>query len=337
MKNFAIYILILTTLTACTTSPASPRLPESTSTQSPVPATTTTATIETAATPTSIDHLPDGKILIVDQTDYYLANPDGSEQSLIYADEQGQVGMASLSPDTTKFAYFLNNVVYIQDVKTGKTVTLSKEDIGPAGGQEIRWSPDGAKLALTCSIERQPFGGICLIDSQTGQIEVLLNEKNTDAFCSGGLFPLLDWSQDGATLVYECFFIVEKGQKPIFSVYFYDFASKTSRKVFDAGTQDTIWGISSVSISPDNHLLLIAGHRQDDPGQVFCLNLSDNALKQLTNETGYYSSALVWRNDSKTFYLHKTSIETPYPESNFIMNINGEIVSPVKIEGTIIK
>lgn len=252
MKNILIHILIITTLTACTTSPASFGLPEPTPTKGMIAATVTAA-------PVTTDEVSNKKILFVKQANYYLANPDGSGQVLLYPGEQSRIEMASLSQDGAKFAYFLDNVVYIQDIKTSKTTTLSKEDIGAAGGDQIRWSPDGSKLALSCSIEQQPSSAICLIDSQTGEIEVLLNEKNTDKFCSSHLILLLDWSKDGRKIVYECYSIVEKGQKPNFSVYFYDFTSKTSKRIFGGETQDMIWRIRSVSISPDNNLLLISG------------------------------------------------------------------------------
>jgi hypothetical protein len=98
-----------------------------------------------------------------------------------------------------------------------------------------------------------------------------------------------------------------------------------------------MWGIGSVSISPDKKTLLITGNHQDYITQIFLFDLSNNTLKQLTNETDYDSEALVWRSDSRSFYLHKTFIQIPYPESNFVMDANGLILNSVEINGRIIK
>jgi Tol biopolymer transport system component len=334
MRKIIMCFFIATTLVACTANPASPALQQFTPMQN---------LIQDTSTPTNDNSAANARVLILDFPDYYLANPDGLEKILVYSGgEQSQLKMASLSPDGTKFAYFAGNFIYVREIKTGKKVTLNQEIVGSMGGQ-IRWSPDGAKLALECAKAEQPTFAICLVDTQNGQIEVLVNEKNTDEFCSssptafGPFIMLQDWSQDGSTMVYTCFIIPEQGQKQKFSIYLYDLASKTSKKVYDGTTQDTLWGISTASISPDKKTLLITGEHQDYILQVFLFDLSNNTLKQLTNETDYDSEALLWRSDSRSFYLHKTFRQIPYPESNFVMNTNGFILNSVEIIGKIIK
>jgi Tol biopolymer transport system component len=246
--------------------------------------------------------------------------------------------MASLSPSTTKFAYFTNNFVYIQDIVTKETVTVNKEIIGSIGGQ-IRWSPDETKLAMTCSIEKQPSSAVCLLDIKNSQIEVLLNEKNTDKFCSSSSFnwiQFLDWSNDGTKMIYECFIVPEKGQKQDFKIYGYDLVSKNITQILDSASQDLIWQLHSASISPNTNSLLINGAGQKPIVQIFLLDRSSGALKQITTASDYHSSALVWR-DNQTFYAHKQFDQPPYDESNFIMNVNGENVFALEIEGAIVK
>lgn len=328
MKNFITCIFLGITLVACKTGAASPVLQQSTPQQK---------SFQVIDTPTKTDSsITSEKILITNQRNYYIANPDGSERALLYSGEQSPLEMASLSSDAAKFAYFMNNFVYVKDVATDNTTVLNKEVIGSMGGQ-IRWSPDGAELAMTCSKEQQPSLAICLIDTQNGQIEILINQNNTDEFCSSNYIELQDWSKDGSTMIYTCFTIPEKGKKQEFSVYLYDLASKTSKKILDEITQDTIWRIISASISPDKNYLLLTGAHQDYIEQVFLFDLTNSNLKQLTSETDYNSSALAWRNDGKSFYLHKTLAQIPYNESNFVMNINGTILFSLKIDGTIIK
>ena len=278
----------------------------------------------------------DAKLLISQQRDYYIVNSDGTEKTLLYSGESSPAEMANLSSSATKFAYFTNNFVYVQDVATKETTTVNKEIIGSIGG-EMRWSPDETRLAMTCATEQQLSSAVCLLDVLNGQVEVLVNEKNTDTFCSSNYIQLLDWSNDGSKIVYECFIVPEKRHKQDFSIYVYDFALKKETRILDGVSQNLIWQLHSASISPDNNFLLINGAGQNTIRQIFLLDISNNVLKQITTANDYHSSALVWRNDNETFYTHKQFDQSPYSESSFIMNINGKNVFALEIEGIIVK
>jgi len=339
MKKIAISIIVAMSLVSCTIKPASSaavptptgqEIVQSTAMSSPIPQETEPAT--EAPTNVTANH----RILIVDQLSYYMANSDGSGKALLYSGETSLIEMASLSPSATKFAYFINNFVYIQDLLTQETLTVNKEIIGSMGGQ-IRWSPDETKLAITCANAQQPSLAICLINTLNGQMEFLVNEKNTDQFCASNIIELFDWSQDGSTIIYECYVISEHRQKQNFSIYSYDVESQTTKQVFDGKSQDLIWEIHSASISPNNALLLINGAKQDYIQQIFLLDLSKGSVRQVTNEAGYHSSALVWKSDNHTFYTHKQKDQSPYEEANFIMTIDDDVVTTVEVEGTIIK
>lgn len=319
MKKTIILIVFVALLASCVKTPSgSQDLPEA-----------------IQPTNTVISNPANAKFLIVQQRDYYFSNSDGTEKTLLYSGENSPAEMASLSPSATKFAYFTNNFVYIQDIATKETVTVNKEIIGSIGGQ-IRWSPDETKLAMTCATETQPSSAVCLLDVQNGQVEVLLNEKNTDKFCSSNWIQFLDWSNDGTKMVYECFIVPEKGQKQDFKIYGYDLVSKNTTQILDSSSQDLIWQFHSASLSPDTNFLLINGAGQKPIQQIFLLDMSSGALKQITTASDYHSSALVWR-DNQTFYAHKQFDQPPYDESNFIMNVNGEDVFTLEIEGTIVK
>lgn len=322
MKKTIILIVFVVLLASCAKAPSgSQYLPEA-----------------MQPTKTVISVPANAKFLILQQRDYYLVNSDGTEKILLYSGETSPAEMASLSPSATKFAYFTNNFVYIQDIATKKTVTVNKEIIGSIGGQ-IRWSPDETKLAMTCATEKQPSSAVCLLDAQNGQVEVLLNEKNTDKFCSSSssnYLQFLDWSNDGTKMVYECFIVPEKGHKQDFKIYGYDIASKNTTQILDSTSQDLIWQFNSASISPDTNSLLINGAGQEPIQQIFMLDMSSGALRQITTANDYHSSALVWR-DNQTFYMHTEFDQSPYDEANFIMNIDGEKVLPLKIEGFIAK
>jgi len=339
MKQFTIFILFTLCLVACTAQPASnsgvptaiqEEIAQSTAMSSPIPEETVLVT----NTPTHV--AANDKILIVDQLNYYMANSDGSGKALLYSGETSRIEMASLSPSATKFAYFLNNSLYVQDLLTQNTVTVNKEIIGSMGGQ-IRWSADETKLAMTCANAQQPSLAVCSIDAQNGQIEILVNEKNTAEFCAANNIELLDSSKDGSTIIYECYIIPEHRQKQSFSVYSYEVASKTTKQIFDGTSQDLIWEIHSASISPNNALLLINGAKGDYIQQIFLLDLSSGSVRQVTSEAGYHSSAIVWKGDNDAFYTHKQNVQPPYEESNFVMNTDGNVVATVEIVGTIIK
>src|SRR5215212_1240972 len=338
MKKIAISIIVAMSLVSCTIKPASSaavptpiyqEIVQSTAMSSPIPQETE------PATEVPINVAANNKILIVDQLNYYMADSDGSGKALFHSGETSRIEMASLSPSATKFAYFMNNSLYVQDLLTQDTVTVNKEIIGSMGGQ-IRWSPEETKLAMTCANAQQPSLAVCLIDVQNGQIEILVNEKNTDEFCAANNIELFDWSKDGSKIIYECYIIPEHRQKQNFSVYSYDVASKTTKQIFDGTSQDLIWEIHSASISPNNVLLLINGAKEDYIQCIFLLNLADGSISQVTNETIYSSSALLWRSDN-TFYTHEQNVQPPYEESNFIMSTDGGVVTSVEIAGTVIK
>lgn len=288
------------------------------------------------ATKTNIYPKSDKKILIQNGRDYYMTNPDGSAPVLLYSGEQEPIESASLSPDNLQLAYFKGNFVYIHDIQMQKNIALNEIIVGSIG-RYMRWSPDQQKIAFTCSTPtEQPSFAVCLIDTQNGAIEYLIDESNTDEFCSANTINFLDWSEDGSIIIYSCFAISPQGQKQPVSVYRYDVTSKTTQKIFGNSTQDTTWSLVSASISPDKNNLLVTASDQNYNLQVFVYSLSNNNLKQLTNETGYSFKAQAWK-DNISFYLQKTSNQPPYISSNYIMDINGEILSTLNITGIVVK
>jgi len=275
------------------------------------------------------------KLLISEQRNYYIVNLDGTGKTLVYSGENSPLTMASLSPTATKFAYFKDNSIYVQDLQTGETITVNKEIIGSIGSQ-IRWSPDETQLALTCATEQQPSSGVCLINIQNGDIIFLVNKTNTNNFCSTNLIDLLDWSEDGSKIVYNCFIVPEKGHKQDFAIYVYDVNARTSTRILGGTSQNLIWQIHSASISPNNDILLLNGASQSPIEQIFLLNLSDNTLKQLSQGIDYHSSAVLW-NDNQTFFAHRELAHEPYFKANSIMDVNGESKSDLKIQGVVVK
>lgn len=306
---------------------------------------TTTNAIHPTVAPSPIigtstnNSTPNEKFLIINQRDYYLSTLDGLDSTLLFSGTDSPIEMANLSPDKTQFAYFKDNFIYTQGIETQKATILNKEIIGSAGGN-LRWSPDGKKLFMSCANAQQPDMAVCAIDTTNGQIEVPINEKNTDEICHatqpiGILFQ--DLSSEGTKIIYSCIIITAQGQRTPFAVYIYDILTKASAKVLDGKTQTVLWEFSTVYASPDGNYLLIDGANQTHALNVYLLDLKTGVLNQLTHDTTYHFQATAWGDDSKTFYLHRTSTNQPYVEENFLMSINGEILSSIEIEGMITK
>ncbi len=98
--------------------------------------------------------------------------------------------------------------------------------IGSLGGQ-LKWCPDGKKLALSCSTPNKPKPSICLVD-ENGDIDFLITKeamnKNTDI---SYFIQLQDWSKDGSKMFFTYYTPSKKGQKQDFSIYDYDMPSET--------------------------------------------------------------------------------------------------------------
>lgn len=288
--------------------------------------------------PTSGSSMSNKNFLILDRRNYYFFNAGGSNSTLLASSEDGFIEKASLSPDSTRFAYFKDNFIYIKNLGTQETITLNKEIIGSIGSR-IKWSPDGKKLYMSCANDQQPSMAVCAFDTTTGQIEVVINEKNSDKLCASSFIAMTfqDISSDGIKIAYSCLHTAEQGQRGEFSVYIYDMQSKTSVKVFDSQTQDTVWEISDVLLSPDDDTLLVNGANRDHMLNIYFLNLKTGMLSQLTNNAAYHFTATLWQDDNHSFYVHRIDTNDPYTEGNFIMDITGTTISTLDIQGMITK
>jgi len=277
------------------------------------------------------------KFLIIDQRNYYISSLDGKDTTLLFSGKEAPIEMASLSPDETQLAYFKDNFVYIQNIADQKTITLNKEILGSIGGN-LRWSPDGKKLFISCANAQRPSMAVCTIDTSNGQVEVPINETNTDEIChtnNNSIIEFQDLNSDGTKITFFCFIVTEQGQRAPFAVFIYDTISKTSVKILDSQTQGVVWEFLSVLMSPDGNSLLINSGDQNHIINVYLMDLITGAIKQLTKDTAYSFQATVWGSDSRSFYIHRISIDQPYTEENFLMDMNGAIISPIDIQGII--
>jgi len=198
---------------------------------------------------------------------------------------------------------------------------------------------NAASLPKFSSTEPASSGSICLIDADSGQIEILIREKDlgeVHPFYSIYFIELEDWSRDGSKIVFTYYTPSKKGQKQDFEIYLYDMSSKTTRKILDGKKQDVITQIGSAAISPDNKTLLISGVDASSSFQIFRVDLESNSLSQLTKSATYSFSVPVWGSDNSYFYVHVEQNTSPLKEGTAILNANGDILSFLDIKGAVI-
>jgi len=288
--------------------------------------------IDTATTSSSIS----GKTLIYTPESIYLANADGSSPVLIHTLES-PLSMMSLSPDGTKFAYFSGNFLYVKDLIVSKTRTINQDVIGSMGGQ-LRWSPDGRKIALACSTPSEPTTSLCLID-ESGNIEFLVKAQDIASKEAhlGYFIEMQDWSRDGSKLVFTYYTPSEKGQKQDFSVYYYDVFSKATHLILDGKKQKVIFQIREMSVSPDNKNLLISGIGENSLFQIFILNFNTSEIGQIQLRQAPNASLTtpVWGNENCCYYIHVE--QDDFSQYTVIADLTGNVRQLVDIQGSVIQ
>ncbi|GAB4415575.1 MAG: hypothetical protein Kow002_00740 [Anaerolineales bacterium] len=309
-----------------------------------VPAVTDTSTLD-ADLPTPIkqnintaDITPNsydlgGRILVYTPETVYLANSDGTFPVSIHT-IHAPLSMMSLSPDGTNLAYFIGNYLYVKNIATGNINTLNQETMGSIGGQ-LKYSPDGKKIALACSTLSEPTASICLID-ESGNIEYLVREENIEHKIKPDYFiELLDWSRDGSKLVFLYYTPSEKGQKQDFSIYCYDMFSKTTQLILSGQNQNLIFQMRGASISPDNKTLLINGIGENSLFQIFALNMETGNLFQIQLTLNASLTNPVWSNDNCCFYVHAE--QNDHDQYTVIANLKGSIIETLSFPGYVIQ
>jgi len=322
-------LLLIFLLTSCTL------IPETDITQTPLPSLTTPPTsLPNIALPQT-NFSVSGRMLVYTPNTIYLVNSGGSAPDSIYTSETPLSEM-SLSPDGTKFAYFQDNFVYVKDLNTGRTDVWNREMIGSIGGQ-LKWSPDGTKLALSCSTPNKPESSICLVD-ENADIDFLITKeavnKNTDP---SYFIELQDWSRDGSKMFFTYYTPSEKGQKQDFSIYVYDMSSKTTDVLLDGKKQDLVFQVRELHISPDGRTLLISGIGENSLLQIFSLNTETAELLQLQLQQIPHAdlSNPVWSNNNCCYsLLVERENLSPY---TVIADLTGNILITLNVPGSVIQ
>lgn len=332
MKSHSV-LLIVFLLTSCAQVSVAP-VPQALETNTPGPMMQTDATVE--VTPILADIDLSGKILVYTPKAVQLANSDGTSPVLIHALES-PLPMTALSPDGAEFAYFDGNFLYVKDVLTGRVSTWNREMMGSIGGQ-LRWSPNGAEMALACSTAGQPTTSLCRVD-ENGNIEYLVKKEDVAGtrISPDYFIEMQDWSRDGSKIIFLYYAPSEKGQKQDFSIYYYDTLSGTVQLVLDGNNQGIIYQIRQVNISPDNKTLLLSGISVDSLFKVYALNMETLSmtplpLKQLPDVSLVNP---VWSSDSCCYYV-RVEQDNIY-QYTVIADLDGNILRTLDIQGAVLQ
>jgi Tol biopolymer transport system component len=137
------------------------------------------------------------------------------------------------------------SVLCIRDVQTGKERELNP---GLSGFTSPRWSPDGRFISVEVEDKKDDNYGICLIDTQTGVIDPIIQIEPTEVIFSHR------WSKDGKTIFYTR---SEPEAKVLphlkkSHIYVHDVASG-QEKMLSGSPSDA----KDIDISPDGQMLVL--------------------------------------------------------------------------------
>lgn len=332
MKSHSV-LLIVFLLTSCSQVSVAPAIQIS-ETNTPGPTMQAVVTAEVAPLSSAVDL--SGKILVHTPKTVQLSNSDGTSPVLIHKLES-PLPMIALSPGGAEFAYFDGNFLYVKDVLTGRVSTWNREMMGSIGGQ-LRWSPDGAEIALACSTPDQPTTSLCLVD-ENGNIEYLVKKEDVSGtkISPDYFIEMQDWSRDGSKIIFLYYAPSEKGQKQDFSIYYYDTLSGTTQLVLDGNNQGIIFQIRQVNISPDNKALLLSGISGDSLFKVYVLNMENLSITPLQLKQLPDASLVnpVWSSDSCCYYV-RVEQDNIY-QYTVMADLAGNILRTLDIQGTVLQ
>ena len=242
------------------------------------------------------------KILIQQQSNIFVVNPDGTDCNLITS--HNDIFNAALSNDKTRVAYFVDGYYYIKNINSGETSQLNQEWIGgiPFG---MGWSADDKKIGFDCAPGTSTTSEICTIDTADKQFQVLTHSEQMAApnqNVVGGGAQFGSWSRDGSHILFAIRFTPLAGGHGQGIIQMLNLNTGAVSTIFDGRGQQTIANVAAPVLSPDGKTILFQG-TVGKLTEIFRINTDGSNLKQVTQAGHTFDITYpVWSPNGDAFF-----------------------------------
>jgi DNA-binding CsgD family transcriptional regulator len=257
--------------------------------------------IEQSSTPVSLPTQvatfvsPNGIILYAtSQNDFYIANADGSNPQLVMINADAPYDLsdiphivnAALSSNAKEIAYVSDGFIYLRNIQTGQQIKLNSERIG---GEYtfMQWSSDGNQIGFDCY--PATTSEICILDIQTGKIEILTNSKELGAIGMDG-FYFGGWSQDGSRIGLCLEIAPEQSGRPKTSFYWLDVVTRKVNFVLDEKNMSGSW-LGCPVLVPDGKQMIFDVFPADKSQHLYSINIDGGDLIEIVPQNAHEQNA----------------------------------------------
>ena len=301
---------------------------------------------------------PDGKKIIFireedSQDEIYIMNVDGSNKvNLTNNEAQDRFGTSMRrsspwSPDSSKIVFTSRrgldrseNHIYIMDSDGSNIVRLT--DNPSRRYSDIRWSPDGNKIAFICGEKER---NICAINiTGSNDIEVINDQNMVTSF---------SWSPDGSKLLFIGQQDLEFHLEPELYLFTIDADGTNQKQLTDnLYRQLSTWNYSPSALwSPDGNRIVFTANTKDSGVSIYVMDANGSNVESIVNGISY-CNLYDWLPDSNKIFYYAYSdgycIMDPDGSNRVILsnycqeydspasNINYSLILNIKGEGTVI-
>ncbi len=273
---------------------------------------------------------PDQKqVIYIEQTEeieyeFWLMNPDGTENRLVASCKEAQCGQPIWSPDGQNVS-FMNTWRSAQmdrqlalsslwwfDVASGEAQSVFQEDRLP--GTNPRWSPNGEWLSYATP------EGIRLYNLESGENRMI---KNT-------LRAAAQWSPDGKSILLRD--VVIKNDQFVTQLFLYDLSSDT---ITNLNADENMENILA-AWSPDGKFISVVRRDLSNPrgDQIWIMRADGSEAHAITNAPAVLHGNLNWSPDGKYLLYDLYLLDTFPIESRLeMLNIKTGEVTNLEAEG----
>jgi hypothetical protein len=216
-----------------------------------------------------------------------LAGMDGSQRKVIA--EGGS--RAAITRDGARLAYTSNEGIVILDLASGESTMIAG-----VFGRELRWSPDGRRIAYVNSGDTY---GVFVIDS---------DGKNPKQLSNLGYEAVAGWSPDGSKLYYA----IPGSSKDGFLLRSVDASTGNTQDLFIL--KNSSRKAPMPAVSPDGKWI---AYRASDNSSLYIKSMDGSQARLLLDNPATAINGIAWERES---HMLGVSLITPeYPDGEIIL------------------